>query len=597
MPKLMPCLSMLAVLSIADVAGAAMPVGIPDPAGKVPSAIMPVLPTSNAQIPAFPYDPINIPTPKWSNAANQYYVDSSSNACSDSANSGRGSPDAPRCSLPGLSGTSWTLADGAQVFIVGDGATYGGSQDVNSADMRGTASAPIWIIGVGNEYPELRFSRFFWTQGTHVIFDSVHFAEPNDNFRMSWSDATGPVEYFTFRHVECSGSDGDQSSVSRRCFSFGGTSQNVNQFVVLYDVDIHGFGHWQDDWTTSTDMHGIQMQKWSRYIWVLNSRIYHMQGDGIQCGNSQWFDYDRASRPHYIYVANTEFYENYEQAYDQKGCYHVVFSSNDVHTFYNRAKGANETAIITEQDSEGDVGGRFGWFINNLVEDSGTGFAAKATTDDAYVYILGNVIRDVSSSAFDFTQRCYKGGSAGETCPLGLTFAQNTIDCGTRGATGITNVQNPVGSHQDVEIDGNIWYNCQNGHENSDQNWESFSEEPLNLKHVQNVHFRTTGGNISLPTGRYDVLSDNVLNQNVGFTNAANGDYSLSASSPAVGLVKQQNGAYALFESMYGLDIRVDRGGHSWGGGQAINAGAYQSGSSSPAPQAPRPEPPTLSVL
>ncbi|MCG8486747.1 MAG: hypothetical protein MI756_04690 [Chromatiales bacterium] len=142
---------------------------------------------------------------------------------------------------------------------------------------------------------------------------------------MRWSDATGPIEYFTFRSVDCSGSEGTHSNASHRCFSLGGSSNNILQFVVFHDIDIWGLGRWQDDRRTSTDLLGIQLQKWSRYVWVLDSRIRNVQGDSIMCGNSNWWDFDRASRPHYLYIGGSEFYENYENGYDQKGCYHVIF--------------------------------------------------------------------------------------------------------------------------------------------------------------------------------------------------------------------------------------------------------------------------------
>jgi hypothetical protein len=569
-----------------------MPLGVPHPAGNVPTAIMPNLPTASDQSQAFPYDPIGMATPEWSDGSSQYYIDGGASNCSDSANGGRGSPQQPRCSLRGQSGQSWNLEAGDQLFIVGDGQRYGGDVNIESASMPGTAQSPIWIVGLGDTLPELRFGRFFWTRATHVIIESVHFASPQDSFRMVWANATGPIEYNTFRHVKCSGSQGTHSEPSRRCFSVGGTSQNPHRYVVFYDVELWGLGRWQDDRTTGRDMLGIQMQKWTRYVWILDSKIYHMQGDSVMCGNSQWFDYDKSSRPHYIYIGGNEFYENYENAYDQKGCYHVVFSENNVHDFYNSFKSANETAIITEQDSEGDVGGRFSWFINNLIEDTGTAFAAKATTDDAYIYILGNLVRRIDSSALDFVQRCYSGGSGGTTCPLGFTFAQNTIDCGLD-ATAITNVQNPVGSNQDVVIDGNIFYNCRDGSQGSPHNWESFSDGPLDLQHVQNVHYRSSGGGISLDSRRYDVLSNNVFNQNPQFNNGAAGDYSLASSSPAASWVTQPNDAYSLFQSMYGIDIRVDRNGNAWPTSGPVDAGAFQG---SGGPGAPRPNPPQLGI-
>ena len=154
-------------------------------------------------------------------------------------------PRTPRCSLPGLQGSSWTLSAGDQLFIAGNGARYGNAQNVERAVMPGTATDPIWIVGVGERHPELNFERFSWQQGRHVIFDSVHFRSPLDNFRMRWSDATGPIEYFTFRSVDCSGSEGTHSNASRRCCSLGGSSNNILQFVVFHDIDIWGLGRWQ----------------------------------------------------------------------------------------------------------------------------------------------------------------------------------------------------------------------------------------------------------------------------------------------------------------------------------------------------------------
>ena len=96
---------------VSEIACAApMPIGIPDPSGTVPNAIMPSVPTANSQIAAFPYDPIEMPTPSWNDGSNQYYVNSSHPNCNDTANGGRGSPSTPRCTLRGLSGSSWSLS-------------------------------------------------------------------------------------------------------------------------------------------------------------------------------------------------------------------------------------------------------------------------------------------------------------------------------------------------------------------------------------------------------------------------------------------------------------------------------------------------------
>lgn len=558
-----------------------MPVGIPQPVGPVPTAIIPDLPSASVQRDGFPYDPIETATPVWTDAVSQYYIDSSAGNCSNAANGGRGAPDEPRCSIPGLgtnSGGTWNLSAGDQLFIVGDGATYHDGSDVQNVDMRGTASAQIWIIGVGDTAPEFRMQRFFTTGGmSHVFWENVHFRSPTDDFRATWSQATAPIEFITFRGIQCSGSDGQQSPNSRRCFSLGGNAEHTLQFVVFHDVDVFGLGRWQDDFNTSTDMHGFQMQRYTRYVWILDSRIYHNQGDSIQCGNSNWFDYNYASRPHYIYIGRTEMFENYENAFDDKGCYHVVLSENNIHDFFNSVKGANGTALIPEQDSEGDVGGRYTWFVNNEVHNVSVAVGAKATTDDAYPRIVGNLFYDVRSSVLDFTQRCYSGGSAGQTCPIGFTWAQNTADCGLQ-ATAITNPQNPNGSDQQVDFHGNIFYNCVDGREDTPHNWESFSREPLNITYQYNRDYRTSGGNIQLPLDAFDTYSaaDNATNVAIEFSNSSARDYTLVSASALDAIVPSEHPDYQLFEDLYGLDIRQDLNGNRWTAGSRLNAGAFQ---------------------
>ncbi|MBT3001770.1 MAG: hypothetical protein KME61_14350 [Candidatus Thiodiazotropha sp. (ex Ctena orbiculata)] len=117
--------------------------------------------------------------------------------------------------------------------------------------------------------------------------------------------------------------------------------------------------------------------------------------------------------------------------------------------------------------------------------------------------------------------------------------------------------------------------NCIDGGEGSTQNWESFSEQPLYLKHVNNVDYRVSGGDVTLNTRRFDVLENNLLNT-PPLISTGDSIYNLLDGSPAANLVEQQNSAYNSFSAMYGLDIRKDRMGNSWTSTSTINAGANQ---------------------
>ena len=60
----------------------------------------------------------------------------------------------------------------------------------------------------------------------------------------------------------------------------------------------------------------------------LIEEVYHCEGDSVQVNTSGQRDANYASRPHYIYIAGNRFYENYENAIDNKNCFHTIQSQN-----------------------------------------------------------------------------------------------------------------------------------------------------------------------------------------------------------------------------------------------------------------------------
>jgi hypothetical protein len=590
-------------LRIGDAPRKGIYVGVPAPNGKVPAAIMPNLPTATEQIDAFPYDPINMVTPTWNDDPGQYYVDNSA-TCDDTNNGGRGSPLAPRCTIPGLElRFRWTLEAGDQVFIVGNGQSYTPARDatVDRVDMRGTATEPVWIIGVSNpsnprwiNQPKLDFEFLGLgdaTMMTHVVFDNVHFLNPD--FRSSFvtnSDMTNRFEYFTVRHSTCSPTEdahaaGVESTKSRRCFSFVGAIENPVRFVMLYDNDIFGRGHWPGDLNINTDIHGVQPQRATYYFWYIANRSFHLQGDSIQCSNSNQKNLIFEQRPHYIYVAGNEFYENYENAWDSKGCYHVVFSENYIHDFYNETKKANNSAIIAPNDDESYIGSNFEWYINNRIERVGNAFSYKGTSEDAFVYFMGNFGVDIEYDVFPIESRCLNNSVP--TCADGMYAAQNTFDCGlkaavvkaTRNGSIDPNIVPIEEQNQLINFSGNIFYNCidaANAQVPSPIGFEGINANWI-VTYEYNVDYRITG---DLALSKFnDIEVGNRTNIDPKFVNAnghLTGDYSLGPLSTVKRLVPVEATPYAQFRSMYGLDIREDINGKVWRSGAVLNPGAFQ---------------------
>ncbi len=574
--------------------------GVPDPAGQVPSAIMPAIPSANEQIPAFPYDPVNMSKPEWNDGPQQYYVDSGV-ACDDSNNGGRGAPLAPRCTLPGIVSKTWTLSAGDQIFVVGNGATYNEGLDIRNLFMTGTAGAPIWIIGISDpstprwtNQPKFGFkliSAGDTSQVMHVIMDNIHFYNPNDEFIfVHRSEPGNKFEYFTFRHSTCSATEDENAEgvindQNRSCFFFKGTETNPVRFIVLYDNDIFGMGRWKDDHDTNHDIHGLQIERSTYYFWYLANRAFHTQADGFQCSNSNQFDKNMAERPHYIYVAGNEFFENYENAFDSKGCYHVVFSENYVHDFYNAIKQANETAVIAANDAESLVGSNYEWFINNRFERVGSPFAYKGTQEDASVYLLGNFGVDILTNVLPIDSRCTKlGPDDTVTCGDGMIFAQNTFDCENQSAVvkatrnGESDVIDDAEEDQIIEFIGNAFYNCNDAQtENSPHGFKSVNSNWI-LTYNYNIDYRSASADVNLSRFN-DTEIGNLTNVDPLFVNpdgTLNGDYSLAPGSPGRRLVVNEPAAYSLFRSLYGLDIRKDLNGKVWKSGSILTPGAFQ---------------------
>lgn len=578
--------------------------GVPSPGGMVPAAIMPELPDAGNQISAFPYDPVGMGTPQWRDGPGQFWVDAGG-VCDDGNNSGRGSPQAPRCTLPGIYNSTWTLSAGSQIFVVGNGAGYGDQQNINQMNFAGTADDPIWIIGISDagttrweNQPKLAFGRFMVGGGrfTHVVMENVHFYNSTDDFRgiYSTSDGGNPVSYLTFRHLTCSGSGtfsdgGAWSGDSRRCFSFNGAAANPIRFVVIYDSDIFGLGRWVDDVDTDVDLIGMHIQGAAYYIWYLDNRSYHIQGDSIQCSSSDQWDQEMHRRPHYIFVAGNEFYENYENAWDSKGCYHIVFSENYVHDFTNAVKEANNTAVIAADDAKSFVGGNFEWYINNRFQDVGNPFAYKGTQQDAYVYFIGNLVSNtLTGAAVQADGSCHTHNGL-TTCGDGMYVAHNTVDCNRQGPA-VTAVRSGTTTDEAVSAQeqnqmmtfcGNIFFDCLDA-ANAEGTASPHGFEEINanfnLIYNYNADFRdSTLGEVAL-SDYIDEQIDNLTNVDPLLTDPTgrvSGDYTLQESSAARAFVPESE-IYSLFQIMYGLDIRLDLWGNTWSAGDLLNAGALQ---------------------
>lgn len=554
--------------------------GIPYVTDNVPGAIMPTLPTG-ADTAGWPYDPCTIATPTFVGGANQYYIDTENGDDSTAGNSGRGSVSSPRRSVPNVSGEIWTLNEGDQIFITANSTLWSAATD-RTITANGTSTNPCWIIGVGGK-PTYGGDKFF-LNGQHILIDNLNFQATDGATRIKFGESIGgPVQYACMRHCKVEGL-GTGGSGKNTAIGGNGNATTPSAFVVIYQCEIFNFGRWDRPNADGVDRHGIQPFAYAHYWWIIENEIYHMEGDSIQVGSSNFNNGDYAYRPHYIYIAGNDFYENYENSIDNKNCYHVIASQNNIHGFYNDYKSANNVAFILANDSEGWLAS-YQWAIFNNIWDSAVGIKVASNAAELLdgstppsqlvgqrAFVLGNRITDVNNGIILDARSTSPDG----TNPPSRTWAEEVfIEDNTFEVTGKSLRQDRVslgtGQGATYKFAGNLVYSTNAGGTTE----VDMNNDGDNARIVINNLIYQTQGSVTLTTGSYSTFSGNVLNQDPLLASINGDDFRITEDSPAVG-ISEESSTYALFLSMYGINIQVDYDENIRPRDGTWDAGAYE---------------------
>ncbi|MGH1342448.1 MAG: hypothetical protein ACRBN8_12890 [Nannocystales bacterium] len=502
--------------------------GIPYPTDDLPAGIMPTLPEPNAQ-PGWPYDPITLELPRLGSGDN-VYVASVAGDDGTAGNGGNGSVDAPRRTLP-----TGDLGTSAHLYIIGDDSAYGTVDfDIGDDDTwtcTGSVDAPCFIVGIGT--PRIG-RRIALTNAEHVVVDGLSFVDTPSGDRPWGAFNINSSRYVTVRNTEIRG-DGSSSS--------GGSAMSIQgvEFLFSYRMRFHELGSWESN-PQDRDVHGWRPQYSNRYLWLIDSELFHLQGDGVQTGNSNnQGSQDETS--HYIYIAGNEFYENYENSVDNKNSYHVVISGNEIHDFFaSEGVGANSTAMILSNNSEGPWTG-YHWALGNHVYDSGLAIRDSGSETDELNFAIGNVVHNVSTA---FLQANNDPGREFWVVHNSVYGAQLNLDAFQ------------PGNGSSLTVEGNIFHGGE---------IDTLGEIDSTLRN--NILF---GVEVS---GSWDVEDGN-LDQDPMFADPDSGDLSLSEASPGIDVFDTESAVFGLFEDLYGLDIRTDIAGTSRPAGQGWDLGAIE---------------------
>ena len=492
---------------------------------------MPELPTPGAA-PGWPWDPITIALPEPSGAADEWVIATDGDDAT-AGNNGQGTLDQPRRSIP-----DGTFEAGTKLFVYGANSPYGtvdfdvGELDVSFAC---TEAAPCFWIGIDS--PRIGW-RINVANSAHLVMDGLHVVDTPDGSRPYGNMRLNDSSYIATRNMEFRGSG--ENSRGGSVFQMSGV-----EYLMSYRVTMRDAGSWESN-ATGLDVHGWRPAYDNRYLWLIESEIYHMQADSIQIGNSSNPN-PQSSTTHYVYIAGNRFYENYENALDNKNSYHVIFSENDVHTFFAAPDGggANSTAIILSNNAEGPWTG-YHWAINNRVWNSGLAIRDSGSEDGERNFAVGNVIWDVGTS---FVQA---NNAAGRECWIVHNTAIATdshFDAWqTGGGSASTFVRRNVFVGGEMDIAGDI-------------------QSEL----VDNVLFGVD------QRGNWDVDQGNVDTDPL-LSDPGNGPLTPGPGSPAREAATDADPVYALFESLYGLSIARD------GAGTDRPSGAWELGAVETAP-------------
>ncbi len=539
------------------------PIGIPDPSwGSV--------------------HPIDTPAPSWpsgwpsSEVPNYYYTDNTHGSCTDSSNV-YGYPDKPRCTI-----SETTKGSGTYMEI------HGGPYPDNYIYLRFncTEAEPCWVTGT-NDPPVLSTpGRFVVQNSKYLIIENIEWAN-----KVGLDSAIAIANYgesTTSHHVAVRGCDfhdwtdvfgdgavmsvltrdnGDVHDIVMYNNTFTNISNPAGSCDTNSDHDFHA--------TTIGKRSGLPDTSVAYNIFWLNNTVNVGIASGIQV--NAWVGGNDLI--HHIYIG-----DNYGTGLRQrfigiKQSSHVIVSQND------SLPGMNCVGAGYVQESLGwALSPDYVWYLFNDVHDGADGWRASDSSGgdstNTHIFIIGNKIYDLKPNEFmtpiapdnqwrsgqgirvtngghtvhvvDNTFYNVYGGilaPAGDTCFHVYGNVFSSIYPNDAFVSFDVNNVGPVG------LDYNLYYDAE-----GDQLWRSKSGDHTTL-------------------GSWTTGSGDDVNSIVGdpkFVDSAQYNFNLQATSPAKDSNTSTRYVYELFQTLYGIDIRVDHNGVPRPQGTEWDMGAYE---------------------
>lgn len=313
-----------------------------------------------------------------------------------------GTPVSPRRTIPQV------LPAGSTVVVLGD---YTQSlTSPNTLLAQGTATAPVFIVGVNTSFRSVEIS------GTYCIIQPLNANYYTKAYSIVTRDGRNgeATHHVAVRDVEVAG-DVYGGGCGTAKWGAGSVSD-----IVWLRMNIHDLGDLNT--TTDQDHHGIGIGL-SQRVWVLDSTMTRCSGDSIQI-NAGALTNNPALR--YVYMGRCKGFGNRQSAGWAKFGSDIVFSENEG---YGHRPGV------------GTLGAQFGcqygpdriWFINNKAHDGEFGIYVASYSDGANgsAFIINNRVWGCTNSATSEDAASPWNGGAGlllPGAPGGRWVLNNTIN-------------------------------------------------------------------------------------------------------------------------------------------------------------------------
>lgn len=497
--------------------------------------------------------------PNWPSSATTecYYVDRTHDSATDTDNA-NGYPNQPRLTIPTsltTSGTAflvkvagsgysisssptWTFTgtSGAQIYIVGDGTfpDFDGGATKRTITLIGAYTALI-----GMEWINVGFS--FGTNASHVAISYNHFHgnTSTGGSSIGWgTDTTDTVVYRNYGH------------------------DNGPTIPLASEAD----NHFAKPSTSATN---------TTRLWYLANHVHDNSGDGFQCGSDP-ADADVAGWPSFIYLGGNVLHHNGENGIDLKACKDVIVSENDVYDYRDSyAPGDPGACMVTHgldstpvgSDPDSGTGTLRAWFLFNRMHDCRIGIAATGQKD---LKVIGNLFYGIRVDDDQVGSYNYQAGSntsgaaihtrANATSPV---IQHNTVYDSSNGFNCETSqtcivLDNIVSTARGASAAFG-WESANNAGSTFASNLVQYGGNGMTFGNFATTYHATLS--VFNAAGGSTVDCSSCLEDDPDFTDAAEADFRIGASSPAVDAGSDTTTYYDLFESLYGISIDYDVGG------------------------------------